>query len=197
MSGLRESKKAATRAEISRAAARLALDHGAEELTVAAVSAAAGVSTRTFHNYFAAMDEALVEFMVTRVSALLDRLREAPAEAGLFDAVEWVILDGLRGDGGVDTHLDSFATLFRVSDLLLTMRGAAAVHELDAQLRPLFEGLHSRTPHLDCFAAEVAVRAAAAVAQTALEHYVALPEPRDAAAAEDLVRRAFAVVRLS
>lgn len=197
MSGLREAKKAATRAQISRAAVSLALEQGAEALTVAAVAEAAGVSTRTFHNYFTAMDEALVEFLVSRVSALMDRLREAPAEAGLLDAVEWAILEGLRGDAGVDSHLDSFATLFRVSDLLLTIRGADAVHELDAQLRPLFEKLATRAEHLDPFESEIAVKTAAIIGQTALEHYLALPEPKDPAAAEQLVRRAFAVVRLS
>ncbi|MDO5512701.1 TetR/AcrR family transcriptional regulator [Corynebacterium sp.] len=196
MSGLRESKKAATRAQIARAAAGLALDQGAEALTVAAVSEAAGVSTRTFHNYFTAMDEALLEFMVGRVTELTDGLRQAPADAGLLDAIRWTIIQGLQGDAGVDSHLDSFATLFRISDLLLTMRGAAAVHDLDGQLRPLFEKLRARTPDLDPFEAEVAIRAAATIAQTALEHYFTLPEPKDPAAAQELVRRAFAVVRL-
>lgn len=197
MSGLRESKKAATRAQIARAAAGLALEHGAEALTVAAVSEAAGVSTRTFHNYFTAMDEALLEFMVGRVTELINQLHDAPADAGLLDAIRWVIIEGLRGEAGVDTHLDSFATLFRISDLLLTMRGADAIHDLDAQMRPLFDKLQARTPDLDPFESEVSVRAAATVAQTALEHYFALPEPKDPTAAEDLVRRAFAVVRLA
>ncbi|SMG32179.1 transcriptional regulator, TetR family [Corynebacterium pollutisoli] len=197
MSGLRESKKAATRAQIARAAAALALDQGADALTIAAVSEAAGVSPRTFHNYFTAMDEALLEFMVGRVSELIDRLRDAPADAGLFDAIQWVIIEGLRGEAGVDTHLDSFASLFRISDLLLTMRGAAAIHDLDEQLRPLFDKLRARTPNLGPFEAEVAIRAAAAVAQTALELYFTLPEPKDPAAAAELIRRAFAVVRLA
>lgn len=197
MSGLRETKKAATRARIARAAAGLALEQGAEALTVAAVSEAAGVSTRTFHNYFAAMDEALTEFMVDRVTDLLGHLRHAPADASLFDAIQWVIIEGLRGHGGVDTHLDSFASLFRVADLLLTMRGAAAVHELDEKLRPLFDKLRTRATGMDDFESEVAIRAAAAVAQTALQHYISLPEPKNPAAAEELVRRAFDVVRLA
>lgn len=197
MSGLRESKKAATRAQIARAAAALALEHGAEALTVAAVSEAAGVSTRTFHNYFTAMDEALLEFMVGRVTELINQLRDAPADAGLLDAIQWAIIEGLRGEAGVDSHLDSFATLFRISDLLLTMRGAEAVHDLDEQLRPLFDKLAARAGHLAPFEAEIAVRVAAAIAQTALEHYFALPEPKDPAVAEELVRRAFAVMRLA
>lgn len=197
MSGLREAKKAATRAQIARAAAGLALESGAEALTVAAVSEAAHVSPRTFHNYFTAMDEALLEFLVQQVTDLLDHLGDVPANATLFEAIQWVIIEGLRGHGGVDNHLDSFASLFRVADLLLTMRGAAAVHDLDEKLHPLYEKLRTRATRMDDFESEVAVRAAAAVSQTALQQYFALPEPKDPAAAEELVRRAFAVVRLA
>ncbi|MCS5479114.1 TetR/AcrR family transcriptional regulator [Corynebacterium sp. YIM 101645] len=197
MSGLRETKKAATRAQIARAAARLALDQGAEGLTVAAVSEAAGVSARTFHNYFAAMDEALREFLVTRVADLIGRLRQAPAEATLFEAVEWVLITGLWETGDDDNALDSFATLFRLSDVLHTLQGAAAWGQLDEQLRPLFEKLANRTSHLSPFESRVAVKVAVTIAQTALESYYALPAPRDPGEAEQLIRRAFDMVRLS
>lgn len=60
---LREEKKAATRNAISEAAASLLLEEGMGAVTVARVSERAGVSARTFHNYFADIDEALVEFL--------------------------------------------------------------------------------------------------------------------------------------
>lgn len=61
---LREEKKAATRNAISEAAASLLLEEGMMgAVTVARVSERAGVSARTFHNYFADIDEALVEFL--------------------------------------------------------------------------------------------------------------------------------------
>ena len=58
MSGLRETKKAATRTALSRAAAEIALMEGPEAFTVAAIAAAAGVSPRTFHNYFPSREDA-------------------------------------------------------------------------------------------------------------------------------------------
>lgn len=192
MSGLRESKKAATRATLARAAASLALDRGAEGATVAAVAAAAGVSTRTFHNYFDSMEQALVEFILGRVSALADQLNGLPDDVGIFDAVQAVVIDGLERRHGA---LDSFATLFRISDVLQTLTGAQDRPGLSAHLRPIFETVRPRAGGLDEFGSRVAVNAAVAVAHTALETYYALPEPRDRADGEDLVRRAFSVLR--
>ncbi|MGW8761004.1 TetR family transcriptional regulator [Streptomyces sp. NPDC055815] len=58
--GLRERKKRATRAALVEAAVRLAVERGVEHVTVDAISAAAGVSTRTFFNYFDSRDEVFV-----------------------------------------------------------------------------------------------------------------------------------------
>ncbi|WP_031002247.1 TetR family transcriptional regulator [Streptomyces sp. NRRL F-5727] len=71
--GLRERKKRATRAALVEAAVRLAAEHGAEHVTVDAISAAAGVSTRTFFNYFDSRDEVFV--MVSADAS--DRVRRA------------------------------------------------------------------------------------------------------------------------
>jgi len=59
-SGLRERKRAETRQRIIDAALDLALKTGLEQATVEAISAAAGVSPRTFFNYFESKDDALV-----------------------------------------------------------------------------------------------------------------------------------------
>jgi AcrR family transcriptional regulator len=58
--GLRERKKRATRAALAEAAIRLAARHGAENVTVEAISAEAGVSARTFFNYFDSRDDAFL-----------------------------------------------------------------------------------------------------------------------------------------
>lgn len=57
--GLRERKKRATRRALSDAALRLALDRGVANLTVEEISEAAGVSARTFFNYFCDKEQAL------------------------------------------------------------------------------------------------------------------------------------------
>ncbi len=70
-------KKRATRAALTEAAVRLAAEHGAEKVTVEAISAAAGVSVRTFFNYFDTRDDA---FVVIDVDAGV-RLRHAVLDA--------------------------------------------------------------------------------------------------------------------
>lgn len=58
--GLRERKKRETRLAIHRAALRLAHESGLESLTVDAISERAGVSARTFFNYYPTKDDALL-----------------------------------------------------------------------------------------------------------------------------------------
>ncbi|KUG57018.1 hypothetical protein AVL61_15650 [Kocuria rosea subsp. polaris] len=57
---LRARKKAETWSAIHEAAAALAVEHGVEGTTVEAVAAAAGVSPRTFFNYFPAKEDAVL-----------------------------------------------------------------------------------------------------------------------------------------
>ncbi|WP_344821376.1 TetR/AcrR family transcriptional regulator [Actinocorallia longicatena] len=58
--GLRERKKAATRQALNEAAVRLAIEHGLDNVTVEAIAEAANVSRRTFSNYFADKEEAVL-----------------------------------------------------------------------------------------------------------------------------------------
>ena len=57
--GLRERKKAQTRAAISQAVMGLAVERGLDAMTSDDIAAAANVSVRTFHNYFGSKEEAL------------------------------------------------------------------------------------------------------------------------------------------
>ncbi|GAA2641486.1 TetR family transcriptional regulator [Dactylosporangium fulvum] len=77
--GLRERKKSATRQALHEAAVALAVEHGPERVTVEAIADAADVSRRTFSNYFASKEEALLHGDRLRMQLLLDAVRARPA----------------------------------------------------------------------------------------------------------------------
>ncbi|MFG2001893.1 TetR family transcriptional regulator [Spirillospora sp. NPDC048911] len=90
--GLRERKKAATREALRLAAARLAVEHGVDGVTVEGIAAAAGVSARTFHNYFPGKEEAIVATVTDGARAVIDALRDHPADEPIWDALRTVIV---------------------------------------------------------------------------------------------------------
>lgn len=77
--GLRASKKIATRRALRRSAIELVLEHGLDGVTVEDIAVRAGVSPRTFFNYFPTKESALVGIDPDVVTTLLDTLRERPA----------------------------------------------------------------------------------------------------------------------
>ncbi len=85
--GLRERKKSATRQALHDAAVRLAIEHGLERVTVEAIADAAEVSRRTFSNYFASKEEALLHGDLARMRRLLDVVRSRPASEA-----PWLVL---------------------------------------------------------------------------------------------------------
>ncbi|MDL4776467.1 MULTISPECIES: TetR/AcrR family transcriptional regulator [Thermomonosporaceae] len=93
--GLRERKKAATREALSRAALRLAIRHGAAGVTVEGIAAEAGVSPRTFHNYFAGKEEAIVSPLTDGARDLIDALRARPAAEPVWTSLRAVLGAGL------------------------------------------------------------------------------------------------------
>ncbi|QXJ22707.1 TetR family transcriptional regulator [Actinomadura graeca] len=76
--GLRERKKEATRRALHEAAMRLAVEHGLDEVTVEAIADAAGVSRRTFSNYFAGKEDALLYGDEQRMRRLLENFGSRP-----------------------------------------------------------------------------------------------------------------------
>jgi AcrR family transcriptional regulator len=85
--GLRERKKLATRHQLSAAALRLALDRGFANVLVQDIAAAAGVSPRTFNNYFSSKQEAICAVAVARAERIGAALRERPAHEPLWEAI--------------------------------------------------------------------------------------------------------------
>ncbi|MEU2675571.1 TetR family transcriptional regulator [Streptomyces sp. NPDC007107] len=95
--GLRERKKRATRRAIAEAAVRLAAEHGAENVTVEAISEAAGVSPRTFFNYFPSHDDAFVLVDDEVGERIRESVRSAPADRHPLDVVRDALVTELDG----------------------------------------------------------------------------------------------------
>jgi AcrR family transcriptional regulator len=85
--GLRERKKAATRQALHDAAMRLATEHGLDRITVEAIADEAGVSRRTFSNYFGSKEEALMYGDFRRVQSLIEMVRARPASESPWTAL--------------------------------------------------------------------------------------------------------------
>lgn len=85
--GLRERKKAETRRALSSAALRLARKDGPEHVTVDDIAEAAGVSPRTFFNYFPSKDDAIAGLVPSESSELLADLVARPAGESPLEAL--------------------------------------------------------------------------------------------------------------
>jgi AcrR family transcriptional regulator len=76
---LRERKKAATRQSLHEAALRLAMSGGLDNVTVEDIADEVGVSRRTFSNYFANKEDAVLHADRERTRRLIDLVRARPA----------------------------------------------------------------------------------------------------------------------
>lgn len=89
---LAERKRAVTRSALCEAALRLALERGLEQVRVHDIAAAAGVSARTFNNYFSSKEEAVVAPAFDRMAGVLSAFGQRPATEPLWEAVTQAIL---------------------------------------------------------------------------------------------------------
>lgn len=92
MSGLREQKKHATRGALRAAALRLALERGPDQVRVDDIAAAAGVSPRTYNNYYPSREHAIVAAVTAErdervASAVLARPARVRLSNAIVDAV--------------------------------------------------------------------------------------------------------------
>jgi AcrR family transcriptional regulator len=92
--GLRERKKQETRIALSWAAIKLTVERGYAHVRVEDIAAEAGVSTRTFSNYFGTKGEAIVARHHDRARAIAAALRERPAGEPIWEAVTAAALTG-------------------------------------------------------------------------------------------------------
>ncbi len=100
--GLRARKKLATRAALSLAALRLALERGPENVRVDDIAAAVGVSPRTYNNYFSSREEAICAVVAERGRRVGAVLQGRPADEPLAEAIIHAMVQEYAGGAEPD-----------------------------------------------------------------------------------------------
>ncbi|WP_308164713.1 TetR/AcrR family transcriptional regulator [Nonomuraea sediminis] len=164
--GLRDQKKQATREALSAAALRLALEHGPDNVRVDDIAEAAGVSPRTYNNYFSSREQAIVAAVTSeREARVAAAVADRPDDVGLADAVIEAIVDQYTASGG--PGLDAL--------LLITTRPAlreAFVDTTSAMEHPLTDAIAGRLGDTDPHTARVLAASVAAAVRVALEQWL-------------------------
>lgn len=188
--GLRERKKTETRAALSQAALRLAVDQGAETVTADAIARSANVSLRTFHNYFASKEEAFLAPFRLLIEHAAAELRARPADEPILTAIEetWRHI----ATGG---HAIPEDTLSHIAELWTSPAMAAYQHQLVREaVRMLAEPIAERTgtdAARDIYPTLVAAGAVVTIFTT-MEHGPAVDDPAHKVA---MVHEGFEILR--
>ncbi|MBM9465665.1 TetR/AcrR family transcriptional regulator [Nakamurella leprariae] len=164
--GLRERKRQATREALRTAALRLALEHGASKVRVEDIAAAAGVSPRTYNNYFASREQAIVSAVTagreTRVAAAVAR---RPPTVRLADAVTEAVVEQYTTTG--QHELETLLLITTWSPLRKAFLDASAGIEL-----PLTAAIAARLPDAGAHTARVLAASVAAAVRIAVENWL-------------------------
>ncbi len=190
MDGLRERKKAQTRRALSDAALHLAFERGLDNVTREAIAERAGVSLRTFNNYFAGKYEAIAYRQLERMRRSLTIFRDWPADAPLWTAITESVLEPLVAEMG-----ESHAPTRKQLDQLVELSMAIEVRNVFAKdlMAEWVYAIAERTgtdPVRDLYPRLVAA-SIRAVAEAAMDTYIASDPPVPIVG---LMRRGFADV---
>ncbi|MFE0419895.1 TetR/AcrR family transcriptional regulator [Streptomyces tendae] len=141
---LTERRKAETRMEIARAAARLFAGQGLRATRAEDIARAAGVAPRTFYRYFAAKEEAIAPLYALGAERWVRAVREAPAELSPPAALEHAVRHTLTPGAGVSApSWESARALIRLAESSPALRKvwAEVCHSTE---RGLVEALAAR-----------------------------------------------------
>ncbi|MGW0805118.1 acyl-CoA-like ligand-binding transcription factor [Nonomuraea sp. NPDC002799] len=180
MSGLRERKKQATRDALMAAAVRLAVERGLENVRVEDIAAEAGVSSRTFNNYFSSKYEALTARHTDRNALAIATLRARPAGEPLWEALTEAMAAtwehyGSRTGAAPDPELLAGIRMLS-SEPALRAESLKVVFAADAELAAAIAERTGTDPVRDLYPRLAAVTVTAAV-QAAVAHWLRSDPP--------------------
>ncbi|MFI6349496.1 TetR/AcrR family transcriptional regulator [Streptomyces sp. NPDC050560] len=163
--GLREQKKQATKEALRAAALRLALTRGPENVRVDDIAEAAGVSPRTYNNYFSSREQAIVAAVTADREARVAAAVASPRPGvGLAEAVVEAVVEQYTDPG--ERHRDAL--------LLITTRPAlrAAFLDTTGELEsPLADAIAGRLGDGGALTALVLAASVAAAVRVALQQW--------------------------
>lgn len=164
--GLRERKKQATREALREAALRLAVELGPDQVRVEDIAEAAGVSPRTYNNYFASREQAIVAAVTAdREARIAAAVAAQPGSVRLADAVTEAVLEQYANPDDRD----------REALLLITTRTALRDAFLDTASAiepPLTAAIAERLGDTASHTARILAASVAAAVRIALEGWL-------------------------
>jgi AcrR family transcriptional regulator len=142
--GLRERKKLATRQALSWSAIRLAVDRGLDNVRVEDIAHGAGVSPRTFNNYFASKYEAICAVPVDRAELIGETLLARPEGEPLAESLLAAMMAHYQPPGELDRE---WVTATRLMMSAPGLRGEAL--KANARTEEVLAGAIARRCGLD------------------------------------------------
>ncbi|MDN6281652.1 MAG: TetR/AcrR family transcriptional regulator [Corynebacterium sp.] len=139
---LREQKKLETRRALARAAAGLLHREGSDGMTVAAIAEQAGVSPRTFHNYFPRREDALLFFVEDTIRDWREQVEAAPADESAVHIMQRLIAERVNADDIRDSG--GLLSLMVVGEHLSYLTGPKERDQVKLVAEGLVEALHRR-----------------------------------------------------
>ena len=167
--GLRERKKQATSKALRDAALRLALERGPDNVRVDDIAEAAGVSPRTYNNYFSSREQAIVAAVTAeREARVAATVAARPGGVRLSDAVVEAIVEQYTDPGSHDPRaLALITTSSALRDAFLD--AAAGIED------PLTAAIAGRIGDTGLRTAPVLSASVAAAVRIALRRWLRLP----------------------
>lgn len=163
---LRERKKQATREALRTAALRLALERGPENVRVDDIAQAAGVSPRTYNNYFSSREEAIIAGVTAeRASRVAAAVAARAADVSLADAV----IDAVVGQYTDSADHPRDALLMITTSPVLRTRYVDTVAAIEG---PLAEAITERCQGMDQLTAEALAASVAAAVKVAIRQWL-------------------------
>lgn len=190
--GLRERKKFATKEALGRAALDLAIERGLDVVTAELIAEAAGVSTRTFHNYFSCKEDAVLFELDKSVQHLVEAFANRGSDEPVLDSLQAIQVDFVESAAG-------FERMIAVTRLMAghTTLIARHVAQYDPTSQAMLAEIGKRTgtdPATDLYP-RLVYHAAGAIAQAVIERHITAADTPSRRALADAVREGYAQLR--